>query len=167
MKVRIPSKQSVVAAVHEPIEPGTRFYVITDEDLRAAWNAEPNANIWFMWAVNNYGLDAFDFKRKVHQSSVTDGSAILYETDNQPITLSDGKQVSPQELLEDYYTLDDWETHLAWSDEEKIRKLLSPYEDKHFSRREQMEIQKALKAEGYTAEEITQGLQELHTVYKN
>ena len=123
MKVRIPSKQSVVAAVHEPIEPGTRFYVITDEDLRAAWNAEPNANIWFMWAVNNYGLDAFDFKRKVHQSSVTD--------------------------------------------EEKIRKLLSPYEVKHFSRREQMEIQKALKAEGYTAEEITQGLQELHTVYKN
>lgn len=157
---------SIIAAVQDPIEPGTRFYVITDKDLRRAWAEKENPNCWFKWAINRYGLDAFDFKRKRHQSRYAHGTAIIYETDNKPITLTNGKEVSPEDALKNY-TSADWEAYLEYADNEVIRRLLSPYELKKFTRSEQMQIRLELEKLGYSKDDISYDLQELHTVYKN
>lgn len=154
MKVLRRAKIYADTEIKDPIDPGTVFYHITEDQLSAC--ADRSDNAIFQYMVDTYGLDAINTESNLYGSRIIDGDLYLCETDDKYIQVH-GERVNPEHAL-DYFSVDELSDYIEEVDDEKLDKLLDGRELVEF---DLDDVAEKMFQEGYSLEDITKAATKL------
>lgn len=115
--------------IKDAINDGTRFYAVSEDQLKDAFRTESNNIIRYI--INRDGVNAFDLDRALFGSAVFDDVLYICDTDGKQI-LVNGKEIDPEDAL-DTYGVEELEDYIEDADDKIIKRKLTFYELKHMN----------------------------------